>query len=75
MALSRIGKSPVSVYEAVRVTIQGRHCTVDVMEVSEEVPALIGQVPLEMLDLVVDLQARRLTSNPAHGGEHVLELF
>ena len=66
---------PVSVYEAVRLTIEGRFCSVDVMEVPDDVPVLIGQVPLEMLDLVVDLQGRRLIGNPAHGGEHVLELF
>jgi hypothetical protein len=56
-------------------TIDGRFCTVDVMEVPDDVPALVGQIPLEMLDLVVDLQGRRLTGNPAHNGEHILELF
>jgi len=34
-----------------------------------------GQIPLEMLDLVIDLQGRRLTGNLAHGGEQVLELY
>jgi hypothetical protein len=28
-----------------------------------------------LLDLVVDLQASRLIGNPAHQGEHVLELY
>lgn len=74
-ALTSQGRAPVSVYEAVRLTLLDRFCTVDVMEVPDDVPVLIGQIPLEMLDLVVDPQARRLTGNPAHGGEHVLELF
>ena len=74
-AKSTHGTGNVSVYEAVRLTIDNRFCTVDVMEVPDDVPALVGQVPLEMLDLVVDPQGRRLTGNPAHGGEHVLELF
>ena len=52
-----------------------RNCAVEVIEVPDEVPALIGQIPLEMLDLVIDLQGRRLTGNPAHGGEQVLELY
>ena len=65
----------MGVYEAVRLTIQGRDCTVDVMEVPDDVAVLIGQVPLEMLDLVVDLQGCRLIGNPAHGGEQVLELY
>jgi predicted aspartyl protease len=72
---STSGLGLVSVYEAVRLTIADRFCTVDVMEVLDEVPVLIGQIPLEMLDLVVDPQARCLTGNPAHHGEHVLELY
>ncbi len=47
----------------------------DVMEVPDEVPVLIGQLPLERLDFVVDLRSRSLISNPAHGGEHVYELY
>ena len=74
-ARSSVGTKQVAVYEAARLTLQGRHCSVDVMEVPDDVPVLIGQIPLEMLDLVVDLQARRLTGNPAHGGEQVLELY
>jgi hypothetical protein len=45
------------------------------MEVPDDVPVLIGQVPLEQLDFVVDLQARRLIGNPAHGGEHIIEMY
>ena len=74
-ARSTRGVGPVAVYQAVRLTIDGRFCTVDVMEVPDDIPALVGQIPLEMLDLVVDLQGRRLTGNPAHNGEHILELF
>ncbi len=74
-ARSTRGVGPVSVYEAVRVTIHDRFCTVDVMEVPDDVPVLVGQIPLEMLDLVVDAQARKLTGNPEHNGEHILELF
>lgn len=74
-AKSTRGVGPVSVYEAVRVTIQDRFCTVDVMEVPNDVPVLVGQIPLEMLDLVVDPQGRRLIGNPEHNGEHILELF
>jgi predicted aspartyl protease len=72
---SSTGPATVAVYDAVRLTIQGRYFSVDPMEVPDDVPVLIGQIPLEMLDLVVDVQGRRLTGNPAHGGEHVLELY
>jgi len=74
-ATTSTGTNQVNVYEAVRITLLGRSCTVDVIEVPDEVPVRIGQIPLEMLDLVVDLQGRRLTGNPAHGGEQVLELY
>ena len=72
---SSIGTSEAAMYEAVRLTIMGRSCTMDVMEVPDTVPVLIGQIPLEHLDLVVDLRNRLLTGNPAHGGEHVYELY
>ncbi len=45
------------------------------MEVPDDVPVFVGRVPLEMLDLVVDAQSRKLTGNPEHKGEHILELF
>ncbi len=69
------GQGTASVYEAVRLTIRDRDCTVDVLEVPDVVPVLIGQIPLEMLDYVVDSQARQLIGNPAHGGEQILELY
>lgn len=73
--ISTIGGGEAAVYSAVRLTIQGRSCTMDVMEVPDNVPVLIGQLPLEHLDLVVDLRSRTLIGNPAHGGEHVYELY
>ncbi len=72
---SRTGPATAARFEAVRLTIQGRDCTLDVLEVPDGVPVLIGQIPLEHLDLVVDLQNRQLIGNPAHGGEHVYEMY
>jgi predicted aspartyl protease len=69
------GVTQAGLYEAVRLTIQGRSCTMDVLEVPDGVPVLIGQLPLEHLDLVVDLRNRQLIGNPAHGGEHMYELY
>lgn len=73
--ITSAGSALAGLYDAVRITIQDRDCTVDVMEVPDESPPLIGQIPLEMLDFVVDLRSRRLIGNPAHGGEHVIELL
>ena len=71
---SSVGKAEASIYDAVRLTIMGRSCTMDVMEVPDDVPVLIGQIPLEQLDFVVDPGNRVLTGNPRHGGEYILEL-
>jgi predicted aspartyl protease len=72
---SSTGTAEVGLYDAVRLTVQGRSCTTDVLEVPEDSPVLIGQLPLENLDLVVDLRGRQLTGNPAHGGEQMFELY
>lgn len=69
------GLTQAGLYEAVWLTIQGRSCTMEVLEVPDGVPVLIGQLPLEHLDLVVDLRSRQLIGNPAHGGEHMYELY
>ena len=72
---SSVGVSEVAIYDAVRLTIQGRTCTMDVMEVPDDTPVLIGQLPLEYLDFVVDMRSHSLIGNPAHGGEHMFELY
>lgn len=75
-ALTTVGETEVvQVYDAVRLTVQGRDCTVDVSEVSDKCPVLIGQIPLELLDFVVDPMGQRLIGNPAHGGEHMIEMY
>ncbi len=63
------------IFEAVRLTVQGRDCTIDVAEVFDDCPVLIGQVPLELLDFVVDPVNRRLIGNPEHGGEQMIDMF
>jgi predicted aspartyl protease len=62
-------------YEPVRLELMGRHENFDVVEVPEEVPNLIGQVPLEVLDFVVDSRGQNLVPNPAHGGEQMSEEY
>ncbi len=84
LGLERVAKKRVTssngpaeswLYSSVRLTIQDRFCTTDVLEVPDGVPPLIGQIPLEQLDFVIDMRNHRLIGNPAHGGEHVLELY
>ncbi|HUY32110.1 MAG TPA: aspartyl protease family protein [Pirellulales bacterium] len=69
------GPTTLTIYSAVRLTIQGRDCLSDVVEISNDLPALIGQIPLESLDWVVDPKGQRLIGNPEHGGEHMMDVF
>ena len=72
---SSTGIFDANIYEAVRLTILGRDMPINVMEVPDNVPVLIGQIPLEYFDLVIDPRNRRLIGNPAHGGEQIMELL
>lgn len=69
------GLTDSHVCAAVRLTVQGREFTCDVAEVADVCPVLIGQIPLEGLDFVVDPVNQRLSGNPEHGGEHMIDLF
>jgi predicted aspartyl protease len=62
-------------YGPVRLTIQDRICSVDVAEVADERPVLIGYIPLENLDLVVDPKRQHLIGNPEHGGEFMIDMY
>jgi clan AA aspartic protease len=62
-------------YEPVQLELMGRKENFDVIEIPESVPNLLGQVPLEILDLVVDSKRQKLIPNPAHGGEQMTEEY
>lgn len=63
------GTVSMSLYSAVRLSIQGRECTTDVGEISDDLPVVIGQIPLEMMDWVVDPRGQK------HGGEQIIEVL
>ena len=69
------GVREASIYSSARVIIQGRECDVEVAEVPDDCPALIGQIPLEILDFVVDPFGQRLIGNPEHHGEQMGDEF
>jgi predicted aspartyl protease len=69
------GYVSLPMYSAVRLTIEGRDCALDVGEIDDSFPVIIGQIPLEALDWVVDVNGQRLIGNPAHGGNHIIEVF
>ena len=69
------GLHQANIYGTVRLTIGDRDCPTDVIELPDDTPVLIGQIPLETLDYVVDLRARKLVGNPEHGGELMYDLY
>jgi clan AA aspartic protease len=74
-ARTSAGRITLPMYGVVRLTIEDREWSGDVIEVPDDRPVLIGQVPLGGLDLVVDPVNQRLIGNPAHGGEYIIELY
>ena len=74
-ARTTAGVVSFGVYEPVRLTVQDRDCVVEVCEIPDDCPPLIGQIPLEALDFVVDPNGQKLIGNPEHGGQHMIDLF
>jgi len=64
-----------SVYGIVAVEIKGRTGNFDVLAEPEGSQPLIGQVVLEILDLVVDPRTRTLTPNPASPEMPMVEIL
>ncbi len=74
-ALTTNGLVTRNMFGPVRLTVQDRFCNIDIAEVPDECPVIIGQVPLELLDFVVDPTGQCLTGNPRHGGQHMIEQY
>jgi hypothetical protein len=64
-----------TVFSPVNLEIQGRSGTFEVVEVPDSLPNIVGQIPLEQLDWVVDLSNRRLIPNPEHKNGELCDDF
>jgi predicted aspartyl protease len=64
-----------NVYAPVRLDLMQRDGVFEVVDLDEHVPNLLGQIPLEYLDLVVDPKAQMLRPNPAHGDKLMTEEY
>ncbi len=69
------GPKQRSVYESVRLEVQGRFGDFNVVDIGENVPNLLGQIPLEYLDFVVDSKNCKLIPNPEHGDKQMSEEY
>ncbi len=59
----------------VHLEILGRDMTCDALVLPVGVPALIGQIPLEALDLIVDPKNREVRVNPESPDAPLLDLY
>ena len=62
-------------FAPVDLEIQGRNTQYQVTELPDELPNIVGQIPLESMDWVIDMVGHKLIGNPAHGGEFLHEEF
>jgi predicted aspartyl protease len=74
-ALTSAGYAQFPTYGLVKLTLMGRETPLDVAAIPDECPVLIGYIPLEQLDFVVDPANQRLISDPFHKGEHLMDMF
>ena len=64
-----------TVFSPVALEIQGRTGRFDVVEVPDSLPNIIGQIPLEDLDWVVDCRNQKLIPNPEHKNGELADEF
>jgi predicted aspartyl protease len=74
-ARTAAGLAPFGIYKPVKLPIQGRDCEVRVTQVADECPVLVGYIPLETLDFVVNPQGGKLIGNPDHGGDYMVDMY
>ena len=61
------------VYSPVLLEIQGRTGRFDVIELPDSLSNIVGQIPLEDLDWVVDCRHQKLIPNPEHTHGEICE--
>ena len=73
--ITTAGPAKSSTFGLVKLTVMGREAPLDVAALPDECPVLIGYIPLEQLDLVVDPVGQRLVGDPFHKGQNLIDMF
>ncbi len=68
------GPAARTVYSEVRYTVLERTYSIQVTDLPEDAPVLVGHMILEALDLCVDMR-QGLIHNPAHGGAWTIKML
>ncbi|QDT37363.1 retropepsin-like aspartic protease [Stratiformator vulcanicus] len=69
------GWRKTGMYELVKVSVFDRETFSEVIELPSGSPVLIGQLPLQSMDWVIDMKNECLRGNPEHGGEWMDEVW
>ena len=64
-----------NIYGGAQLKVLNRVCTVDVLAGHAGQPVLLGQIPLEGLDLIVDPRRQLLTTNPESPDMPMVEVY
>ncbi|MCP4148018.1 MAG: hypothetical protein GY757_09745 [bacterium] len=68
------GVKETSIYGPAIIEIKGRKALQEVMELGHPgIDALIGQLPLEQMDFLINPSIQRLIPNPAHDNQLILD--
>ena len=68
------GPAERTFYSEVKYTVLERSYSIQVTDLPEGTPVLVGHMILEALDLCVDMR-KGLIHNPAHGGEWTIKIL
>ncbi|MBI4531899.1 MAG: retroviral-like aspartic protease family protein [Candidatus Latescibacteria bacterium] len=69
------GRVTRTIYSTVTVYLKDRFAQVNVTELPEDCPNLLGQILLQIMDFVVDMRDEKVIGNPEHGGEWMWEEY
>ena len=69
------GEATRTVYSVATVYLRERDAQVSITELPEDCPNLLGQIPLQIMDFVVDMRNEKVIGNPEHGGQWMWEEY
>jgi len=63
------------IYSPVIVYLRDRFAVINVAEIADDAPNLLGRIPFLAMDWVIDEKNEALIGNPEHGGKWMLEEY
>jgi len=64
-----------TIYSPVTIYLHDRFATINVVEIADDAPNLLGRIPLLAMDWVIDEKNEKLIGNPEHDGKWMSEEY